>query len=155
MGRSTFKRDLIISQEAVSSVLTYMIDQGYNVSELEGREEQKKGDIAWKREDGTTNIEVKFDIRAAQTGNLCFEMSNGNNLTGIMSTLADKVYYVVPNGNVKTVYTFDIDKLRSFIGDFDNVKIKNGGDNKKFVLAIAKISDILKAGLPEEVFDIA
>jgi hypothetical protein len=92
---------------------------------------------------------------AKRSGNLCFEMSNGKEMTGIMSTPAAKVYYVVPQEDRShKVIVFNTEKLRAWIQDPTNVTVKNGGDKKKFVLALAKIEKIIEAGLPEEVFEI-
>jgi hypothetical protein len=128
---------------------------GVAIHELEGREDQQYGDLRITLTEDHVNIEVKFDEMAAKTGNLCFEMSNGSKMTGIMATKADRVYYVVPNGDGATVYVFDTEKLRAFISDPANVTIKNGGDKRKFVLALAKATKVVEAGLPEEVFEIA
>ncbi|MBV1928826.1 MAG: hypothetical protein KUG81_04875 [Gammaproteobacteria bacterium] len=156
MAASSFRRDLAISQIAVDLLLDYLADeQGYNTLELEGKEAQKQGDITIEKDGVFTNIEVKYDMYAKRSGNLCFEMSNGKKMTGIMTTPAAKVYYVVPqDGGSHKVLAFDTEKLRAWIQDPVNVTIKNGGDKKKFVLALAKIEKIIEAGLPEEVFEI-
>jgi hypothetical protein len=151
-----FQRDLVISQIAVDLLLDYLADvQGYNTLELEGIEAQKQGDITIEKGGVFTNIEVKYDMYAKRSGNLCFEMSNGKEMTGIMSTPAAKVYYVVPQEDRShKVIVFNTEKLRAWIQDPTNVTVKNGGDKKKFVLALAKIEKIIEAGLPEEVFEI-
>ena len=151
----SFQRDLAISQVAVDLLLDHLADNGYNTSELEGREAQKQGDITIEKDGFFTNIEVKYDMYAKRSGNLCFEMSNGKKMTGIMITPAERVYYVVPQkGRSHKVLVFDTEKLRAWIQDPDNVVIKSGGDKKKFVLALAKIDKIIECGLPEEVFEI-
>lgn len=149
-----FLSDLERSRNAVNSLMKYYREIGHAIHELEGREEQQYGDFRIVLQEDHVNIEVKFDEMASRTGNLCFEMSNGSKMTGIMATKADKVYYVVPNGESGTVYVFNTEKLRDFICDPMNVKIKNGGDKKKFVLALAKISDVVDKDLPEEVFEL-
>jgi len=150
-----FLSDLDRSKRAVSALLAHYKEMGTAIRELEGKEEQKYGDLRIVLQEEHVNIEVKFDEMAAKTGNLCFEMSNGSKMTGIMSTKADKVYYVVPNEASATVYIFDTEKLREFISIPSNVTIKNGGDRRKFVLALAKITSVIEADLPEEVFDLA
>ena len=154
MARSSFRKDLARSRDAVIAVLHHLIDDGRVAYELEGKEEQKRGDICLEGDDGALDIEVKYDIMAAETGNLCFEMSNGSKPTGIMITLADLIYYVVPRDGYKEVLVFKPCKLRKFIQDPSKVTIKNGGDKWKFILAIAPINDILEAGLAEETFRI-
>ncbi|TFH22782.1 hypothetical protein E4G67_03970, partial [Candidatus Bathyarchaeota archaeon] len=102
-----FLSDLDRSKRAVSALLAHYKEMGTAIRELEGKEEQKYGDLRIVLQEEHVNIEVKFDEMAAKTGNLCFEMSNGSKMTGIMSTKADKVYYVVPNEASATVYIFD------------------------------------------------
>lgn len=149
-----FLRDLDRSKRAVNALLEHYKAIGHAIRELEGKEEQKFGDLRLTIEEDHVNIEVKFDEMAAKTGNLCFEMSNGSKMTGIMSTKADMVYYVVPNKEAATVYVFDTKKLRDFISEPSNVTIKNGGDRRKFVLALAKIQAVVDSELPEEIFEI-
>lgn len=150
-----FLSDLERSKRAVNALLEHYRTIGHAIRELEGKEEQKFGDLRLTIEEDHVNIEVKFDEMAAKTGNLCFEMSNGTKITGIMATKADRVYYVVPNDEAAIVYVFDTEKLREFISNPANVTIKNGGDRRKFVLALAKIHAVVDSGLPEEVFEIA
>ena len=40
-------------------------------------------------------IEVKFDIKAAETGNLCFEFTNGKKPTGVCASKAEEIRYVL------------------------------------------------------------
>lgn len=151
MSRSSFRRDFVRSQEAVVALLDYFIDEGHIAWELE-KDEQHLGDIYTEQFGVQVHVEVKFDIMAARTGNLCFEMSNGTKMTGIMTTQADEIFYVVPDGNKKKVFVFDPDKLRSYIKNLPVKNIKNGGDKKKFILAVVSIQDIIDAELPERVF---
>jgi len=147
-----FKRDLAISQQAVKLLMDHYVNSGYKVGPLEGKENQKKGDF-WISTDGArTNIEVKFDMYAQRSGNLCFEMSNGKKETGIMTTLADEVCYVVPYEAGFNVFVFCPDELRTYIQDPSKVSIKSGGDKRKFILALAKITDIVEDKLPKQTF---
>jgi len=154
MGRSSFRKDLSRSQEAVFAVMDHLIDQGHEVRELEGKEEQAFGDLAVKQAESQLNIEIKYDIMARRTGNLCFEKSNGKKSTGVMTTRADKIFYVVPQGRTKRVFVFDPTKLREYIEASPYVQIKNGGDGKRFILAIVKIDHVVADKLPDEVFEI-
>jgi len=149
-----FLSDLERSKRAVKALIEHYKAVGIAIHELEGKEDQQYGDLRITLTEDHVNIEVKFDEMAARTGNLCFEMSNGTKMTGIMATKADKVYYVVPNGDGANVYVFETAKLRDFISQPHNVTIKNGGDKRKFVLALAKITDVVAAGLPEDMFDL-
>jgi len=149
-----FLRDLDTSQEAVQLVMTHLIDRDLICYELVSKEEQKLGDIRVLFDDNLgveLNIEVKFDVMAEQTGNLCFELSNGSKLTGILETGADEVFYVVPDGKSKKIFKFEIDELRKYILNPLNVIIKMGGDKKKFSLALVSMHKIVKDDIPFEV----
>lgn len=145
-----FRRDLAASHEAVEAIMEHLEEQGHKTEELP-RERQGEGDI---EVDGSDTIEVKYDLYAKRSGNLCFEMSNGKKPTGIMTTQANSVYYVVPNGTGKNVYAFETAALRKYIQQPENVTIKKGGDKKKFDLALVPITKILEDELPFEVFKI-
>ena len=150
-----FLRDLDRSKSAVNALMEYYESKGFKVEELVGKAQQKHGDFAVTMEDGdVVHVEVKFDMYAKRSGNLCFEMSNGSKETGIMTTLADKVYYVVPTDEGARVFVFDPEKLRTYIQDPTKVTIKNGGDKRKFILALAKITSVVEDELPQDVFDI-
>ncbi len=151
-----FLRDLDRSKAAVNALMEHYKAEGYTVGELVGKEDQKMGDF-WYRllpEHDDICVEVKFDMYAKRSGNLCFEMSNGSKPTGIMTTMADKVCYVVPTDEGARVFVFDPEELRTYIQDPTKVEIKNGGDKKKFVLALAKMTSVVEDGLPQEVFEI-
>lgn len=151
-----FLSDLAKSKEATDLLIQRYRGRGYTVRELP-KAEQKNGDLEVSCGQGKfiTNVEVKFDMMAQRTGNLCFEMSNGSRPTGIMETEADQICYVVPGKMNYSVYVFNPEKLRAFIQDPLNVTIKSGGDKRKFVLALATIQDIIGAELPDEVFELA
>lgn len=151
-----FLSDLDRSQEAVDLVKEYYVQNGFSVRELE-RDEQHLGDLeiidnSLGLNEHVCNVEVKYDIMAARTGNLCFEMSNGKRPTGIMETKADKVFYVVPNKKSKMVFVFNVDKLREFIQNPENVTIKNGGDRRRFTLALAKTFVVMGSDALDEYF---
>ena len=149
-----FLKDLEASQEAVDAIMDYLTDKGHVPFELEGKE-QKLGDIGLLQEDGSQfNIEVKYDMAARRSGNLCFEMTNGRKLTGIMTSKADAIYYVVPGKDKKDVYVFNPCKLRKYIQDPGNVKMVNGGDRRRFSLALVPIQKVLDDGLPSESFSV-
>ena len=148
-----FLRDLDRSQEAVQLAMSRLIDSDFICHELEGKEEQKFGDIRVITEDVDINIEVKFDAMAEKTGNLCFEMSNGKRLTGILETKADEVWYVVPNGGQRTIYKFDINTLKTYILNPENITVKNGGDKWKFSLALVSIDKIINDKIAYEVIE--
>jgi len=139
-----FLRDLAESQVAVDALLNHLIDRGFVAHELEGKREQKCGDIRYYPVDLETpvDIEVKFDKMSKRTGNMCFEIANNKGLTGISKTKADRIVYMCPTSSGYDVYVFEPDTLKSFLFDVANTKkitIKNGGDGKRFTLALVKI----------------
>lgn len=146
-----FLSDFDKSKDAVELVRKYLEGEGYDVEELE-KDEQQYGDLRAECGRFSETVEVKYDIMAKRTGNLCFEMSNGKRETGIMETKADWVYYVVPGKACKSVFVFDTKELKEYIQDPKNVSIRNGGDKKKFTLALAKISNVVADGLPKKYF---
>ncbi len=154
MAYYSFKRDLALSVEAVQLVMEHITDRGMVCHELEGKEEQKLGDIRVLLDDCEFTIEVKLDVMAESTGNLCFELSNGKRLTGILETGADEVFYVVPCGKSRRIFKFEIEKLRKYILDPPNVVMKKGGDKKKFDLALVNMHKIVEDGIPFEVVEI-
>jgi len=146
MAHYSFKRDLAMSQEAVELVMNYLIDNDISCHELEGKKEQEHGDIRSYPngfDSEPVDIEVKFDVMAEKTGNLCFELSNGKKLTGMLGTKANEVYYVVPDGTSRKIYRFMIDSLRTYILEPSNVTVKMGGDKKKFSLALVGVDKIV------------
>lgn len=155
MAHYNFKKDLEDSQKAVDLILDHLIDSGHVAFELIGKKEQRYGDIAvLESNDKQTNIEVKFDIMAAKTENLCFEMTNGLKLTGMMATKADHVYYIVPRYGWYQVFIFEINRLRKYLLNPTNVTMKNGGDRKKFSLALVSIDQIFNDDIAESIFRI-
>lgn len=154
MAHYNFRRDLAASHEAVHAIVDKLTDEGLIARELP-KEEQEFGDIGVLNAQGAEDfIEVKYDLYAKKSGNLCFEMSNGKKPTGIMTTKAHEVYYVVPNGTGKNVFVFETSALRAYIQQPQNVIIKKGGDRKRFDLALVPIQKILDDNLPSSTFKI-
>jgi hypothetical protein len=101
-------------------------------------------------------VEVKFDLMAAKTGNLCFEVDNGKKLTGIFSTHADKVVYVVPSDKTFKLYVFGTTSLVSYLKDPANsskIKFRRGGDRGRFGMLLIAINEIEQLGLCEEIVE--
>ncbi len=100
---------------------------------------------------GGRNIEVKYDMYAKKSGNLCFEISNGKGPTGIFKTLSDQVYFVVPQeGNSFRVFDFNRERLVKWLQDESNSAHwdeKRGGDKKKFKMRLVKITTVIELGL--------
>jgi hypothetical protein len=146
-----FVKDMAASKEAVGLLMDFFADQGEVVVECD-KATQQLGDIKLERPDGDVYVEVKYDIMAKRTGNLCFELANNKGATGITTTGATWVYYVVPcEGTQRLIFAFETAALRSFLDTSKCVKIKNGGDGKRFTLAIVSIKDII-ASAPHKSF---
>ena len=126
MGHYSFLRDLEESKIAVELVKTYIIDEHKKegvVAEIEelGRARQIEGDIEVTLPDRKYTIEIKYDIMAQKTNNLCFETNNKKGkLTGISSTQSHKVIYVVPDKKNFYLYLFETEKLQKYLLDDDN-----------------------------------
>lgn len=148
-----FLRDLAESQVAVDALLDFLIDRNYVAHELEGKKEQKCGDIRFYLDGDMKmpkNIEVKYDKMSKRTGNMCFELANKKGKTGISKTKADYIAYVCPIKKGFDVFLFEAGTLKSYLFDPGNspkIKIKNGGDGKRFTLALVKIDTIIKDGI--------
>ena len=151
-----FLKDRAESQLAVDTLLDFLIDRGFVAHELEGKKEQRNGDIRFYPDgnmDKPLDIEVKFDKMSERTGNMCFELANTKGLSGIGKTQAERVAYVLPVGKGCEVFLFATATLKNFLCDTANVgkvKIKNGGDGKRFSLAIVKIHTIIEEKLALE-----
>ena len=145
-----FVRDFKEGKKAEKVVSEYLQGKhaGVAVAEL-ARDRQKEGDLSI----GDFTVEVKYDKMARDTGNLCFEIDNGKGPSGIASTLAKVVYYVVPDTKTLRLYGFDAATLRAWLFDNKNshlIKVVNGGDRKAFTLLIVKlemIAEILKESI--------
>lgn len=127
MGHYSFLRDLEQSKVAVNIVKTFLTDIhkdaiNAQIEELE-KDRQVEGDVEVLLDCGIAySVEVKYDIMAGKTGNLCFETHNKKGkLTGISSTKADEVHYVVPGEkNSFTLYMFKTEDLRKYLFDEAN-----------------------------------
>jgi len=146
-----FLKDLAESQVAVDAVLDYLIDRGFVAHELEGKREQKRGDIRYYPEgdmDKPMDLEIKYDKMSKRTGNMCFEVANNKGMTGICKTKADRIVYVCPSTDKFEVYLFDPTTLKEFLfNPASDVKFANGGDKKRFMLALVKKTTIISEGV--------
>lgn len=95
-------------------------------------------------------IEVKFDLKAYTTKNVCFEMTNGSRPTGVCASEADEVCYVFKTRykNKYKVFRFNKDKLLQRLLYWvatkeKGVKVVNGGDKSKFGLVLIPVKLIL------------
>lgn len=98
--------------------------------------------------DEKITYEVKFDKMSADTGNFAFELGNNKGPSGIRTSEADFIVYVLPNkDNQKDkymLYFFDRAKLLEYIYSDKTIRIVNGGDNRRFKLALLPVQRIIK-----------
>jgi len=138
MAHYNFRKDLEQSQIGVGVVKEHIVRSvAYDTIENLERDRQHEGDLEIMLDDTPCTIEVKYDMMAENTGNLCFEASNGKKATG----QADEVWYVVPDGDSFDIYKFETTKLVSFLNNpvnSDKIKVVNGGDRRKFILMLMK-----------------
>lgn len=93
-------------------------------------------------------VEVKFDVKAAETGNICFEIGTTykdkdkpGKKTGVCISQADEFWYVLKKKDGYSILIFDTVKLLQHLlyiiaTKTKDVKVLYGGDDKRFCLAI-------------------
>lgn len=157
MAYSSFRKDLEESKKGVSVAAQYFSTK-YDAPCTElPKAEQHKGDFFVERDNdsgGGIYVEVKFDLMAAKTSNLCFEVSNGKKATGIMSTEADKVVYVVPQADGFKLFIFGRADLLNYLANPVNVgkfRLVRGGDGHRFSMVIIPIATVEQDKVAEEV----
>lgn len=150
MAHYKFIRDLKDGQRGEAIAFQALINSGL-YKRSNNSPPQTHGDfqlLDTKNGNLPVNIEVKYDILAESTGNMCFEFCNAKGkLTGIMATEADIVVYVLNNKDNYMLYMFLKDALKSYLVDTanaQNVRIVNGGDKKKFTMALSSIDNMSK-----------
>ncbi|MHC5056391.1 MAG: hypothetical protein ACYTKD_16970 [Planctomycetota bacterium] len=97
-------------------------------------------------------VEVKFDIKAASTGNLCFEFTNGKKPTGVCVSKAQEIRYVLKTKrkNHFIVLTFDraelIQKLLYYAvtKPTKGIRLVYGGDRRAFGLILIPLKTIVE-----------
>lgn len=154
MAYSSFKRDLEESRKGVKVAADYFSTKlGAPTRELP-KAEQASGDF----ECAGLFVEVKFDLMAARTNNLCFEVDNGKKATGILATKADKIVYVVPmaEGAGFKLFVFGKDNLLGYLKDPASVgkfRLVRGGDNHKFGMILVSLERIVEDKVAEEIIE--
>jgi len=154
MAHYSFKRDLEESKKGVKVAADYFSNKLSGVARELPKPEQGKGDF----EVSGLFVEVKFDLMAARTSNLCFEVSNGKKATGILATEADKIVYVVPMEDDRgyKLFVFRRDNLLNYLKDPNSIgkfRFVRGGDNHRFSLAIVSIERIVEDKVAEEIIE--
>jgi len=151
-----FLKDLEDSKVAVDVVKTFLnkLHKGpykVTIADLE-KERQSEGDIEVTSNSGISyRVEIKYDKMAQKTGNLCFETHNKKGkLTGISSTEAEEVFYVVPGDKGFTLYIFITEDLKAYLFDDANIskfRSVNGGDRFATCMLLVKREVIEKDGV--------
>lgn len=161
MAHYSFRKDLAASKKGVDVAIVYFA-QKYNAGIRElPKDEQTNGDFEVEADKdicGNFFVEVKFDMMAARTGNLCFEVDNGKKATGILATNANKIVYVVPNNERFKLYVFDKTTLLSYLcgtgpGPSSKFRLVRGGDNKRFGMVLVPLTTIEADKICEEIID--
>ncbi len=97
-------------------------------------------------------IEVKFDIKAAATGNLCFEFTNGKKPTGVCVSKAQEIRYVLKTKrkNHFIILTFDRAELLAKLLYYaitkptKGIRLVYGGDRRAFGLILIPLKTIVE-----------
>jgi len=143
-----FLKDLEESKVAVSIVKTFLDSlheaaDNVVIADLE-KARQIEGDVEITSDCGISySVEVKYDMMAKRTGNLCFETHNKKGkLTGISSTEAHEVHYVVPDDKGFTLYMFKTEDLRNYLFNVANASrfrsVKGGDRWATFMLLVKR-----------------
>ena len=104
-----------------------------------------------KSKNGLT-IEVKFDIKAKDTGNLCFEFTNGKKPTGVCVSKAKEIWYVLESKTPDTYIIFKFDRAKllqhllyhAIVQESKDIRVVYGGDDKRFGLIIIPIKRVVE-----------
>jgi hypothetical protein len=145
-----FLRDLKDGQKGEAVAYQTLLSCGKYKKSKEKPPSQKHGDfqlIDKKNGNLPVNIEVKYDILAETTGNMCFEFANGKGeYTGIMSTQADVLTYVLNNKGDFSLYLFVPTIIKQYLFESNSpyIRIVNGGDKKKYSMALAPVLEVAK-----------
>lgn len=111
-----------------------------------------------RRKDKLT-VEVKFDIKAAQTGNLCFEFTNGKKPTGVCVSKAKEIWYVLKTRkkNHYIIIKFNRAKLLQNLLYYavtkptKGIRLVYGGDRGAFGLILIPLKTIVEEEFGEVV----
>jgi hypothetical protein len=163
MAHYYFLKDLEESKVAVCIVRQYLKEVHNGVNNLEitelQRARQNEGDLEIKSSCGLSYcVEVKYDIMAKKTGNLCFETHNAKGkLAGIFSTEAEEIHYVVPSDSGFSLYTFKTESLRTYLYNEDNIskfKVIKGGDRRATSMILVSIETLTEDKVPHSTEEI-
>lgn len=148
MAHYKFLKDLKDGKRGEVIALSALLKTGLYKYSSDKPPSQKHGDFQIVGHSCGTlfNVEVKYDIMAENTGNMCFELANGKgDYTGIMSTQADILAYVLNNKGSYVVYLFSLPNIKEFLFNGNkSVRVVNGGDRKRYSMALAPVDLVSK-----------
>ena len=109
------------------------------------------------RRQNKLTVEVKFDIKAAETGNLCFEFTNGKQPTGVCVSKAQEIGYGLKTKrkNHFIVMKFDRATLLAKLLFYavtkpsKGIRLVYGGDRRAFGLILIPLKTIVEEGFGE------
>lgn len=154
MAHYSFRKDLKVSERGVKVAAEYFSTKLGGIARELPKAEQHKGDF----EVNGLFVEVKFDLMAAKTSNLCFEVDNGKKATGILATEADKIVYVVPMEDDRgyKLFVFGRDNLLGYLKDPSSIgkfRLVRGGDNHRFGMVLVSVDRIVEDKVAEEIVE--
>ena len=120
--------------QAEQLVATYLKSCGIE-SEFAGKNPDY--DLLCKSGRTKFTIECKFDMKSEETNNLCIEIFNpkSDRPSGITSSKADLIAFVLPDGSNRTIWFASLFALRKFIGEVPPKKrVELGGDSNATLL---------------------
>lgn len=147
---SKFLDDLKRGEKGEAIAKDYFKFLGFKIRNV-SKKQRKYYDFSIRREKLFYKIEVKFDEMAEKTGNMCFEMFDGNdNASGVLGTDSDYVVYIIPDNSVEDevyhkILIIEASKLKSLLLNTslgDLMRLTCGGDNRKFSMVLVPICEI-------------
>ena len=149
--RSKFLNDLSDGKKAEKFIANLYKKNFYPTSDYTSFHIGKEYDISFSfPRKASIHIEVKFDMYAVKSGNLCFETQDHRGRpSGIMATKAHLMVFIVAKSiqSKKEIFEFDVPALREFVEehmDTAKYKIVKGGDGNAFEMMLVPITEIIK-----------
>lgn len=118
---------------------------GIDCKKDEDKDKRNDHDLVCQLDKLKFTVEVKHDLMAEKTGNIAVEYHNSklDKPSGIYSTKANLLVYIVPDQDNMTIWVCSVKKVREFIKDVAPFRsVKNAGD-KNANLFLYKEDDIL------------
>jgi catechol 2,3-dioxygenase-like lactoylglutathione lyase family enzyme len=161
MAHYSFRKDLEDSKKGVGVAASYFAKK-YNAAIRElPKAEQGNGDFEVEADKdicGPFFVEVKYDLMAAKTGNLCFEVDNGKKATGILATAAQRIVYAIPQVGGHRLFIFRTPDLLTYLSNptqAGKFRFVRGGDGKRFGMLLVPLATIEADKVAEEIIECA